>query len=316
MEKFNDFYVITTYFNPFHNLERLENYRTFKENLNLPLITVEWAPDSIFELSQTDADHLVQISGGDLMWQKERLLNIALSKLPENCEFVAWIDCDIVFANADWHINAKELLKTYNFLQLFDEVNYLSKSISREFDLEKANFLPYEHTDCSLSKLIESRLNFDRNKNKVGKDPNYQRGGAAGMALASKASTIRALKFYDGNIVGGGDSVLFASLLRTLDDYFSMRDLSVKHQMDIKEWANQIIAKSYQLGYLKGSIYHLWHGDLSQRQYLERHLILKNHNYDPKNHIFSDSENAWSWQNAPKELRREISNYMHSRECR
>ena len=41
MEKFNDFYVITTYFNPFHNLERLENYRTFKENLNLPLITVE-----------------------------------------------------------------------------------------------------------------------------------------------------------------------------------------------------------------------------------------------------------------------------------
>ena len=307
--------MITTYFNPFHNLERLKNYHTFKENLNLPLITVEWAPDSIYEISHSDTDLLVQLSGGDLMWQKERLLNIALNKLPNNCEFVAWIDCDVVFANSDWHIKAKELLHKYDFLQLFDEVNYLPKLSSQDFDLEKVDFLSYDYTDCSLSKLIESRLNFNKDKNIIGVNPSYRRGGAAGLALASKVSTIKAHQFYDGNIVGGGDSVLFASLSNTLDLYFSMRDLSTKHKIHIKQWANQVIEKKYQTSYLKGSIYHLWHGDLPQRQYLKRHLILKNHNYDPKNHIFSDSETAWSWQDAPKELKEAISSYMYIREC-
>ena len=89
--------VITSYFNPMRSRRRLANYRTFRSRLNAPLFTVELSFDGRFELTPSDADHLIQLSGGDIMWQKERLLNIALGAVPGDVEDVAWIDCDLVF---------------------------------------------------------------------------------------------------------------------------------------------------------------------------------------------------------------------------
>ena len=84
-------WAITAYFNPagFHN--RLRNYRVFRENLGAPLVAVEFSHEGRFELCATDADILLQIAGGDVMWQKERLLNLALASLPSDCTHVAWI---------------------------------------------------------------------------------------------------------------------------------------------------------------------------------------------------------------------------------
>jgi hypothetical protein len=59
-----------SYFNPIGSRRRLANYRVFRNSLAAPLLTVEWSPQGRFELDPTDADVLVQISGGDLMWQK------------------------------------------------------------------------------------------------------------------------------------------------------------------------------------------------------------------------------------------------------
>ncbi len=74
--------TVTSYFNPMRSRRRLANYRTFRSRLNVPLFTVELAFDGQFELTSSDADHLIQLSGGDIMWQKERLLNIALEAVP------------------------------------------------------------------------------------------------------------------------------------------------------------------------------------------------------------------------------------------
>ena len=42
------------------------------------------------------------------MWQKERLLNVALAAVPNNVEDVAWIDCDVVFAVKGVAANGKK----------------------------------------------------------------------------------------------------------------------------------------------------------------------------------------------------------------
>ena len=94
--------VVTSYFNPMKSRRRLTNYRVFSSRLNAPLLTVELSFDGQFELTSADADHLIQLSGGDVMWQKERLLNIALEAVPHDVEDVAWIDCDVVFESRDW----------------------------------------------------------------------------------------------------------------------------------------------------------------------------------------------------------------------
>ena len=92
-----NFWAITSYFNPVGYQRRLQNYRTFRQYLAVPLVTVELSFNGRFQLEHGDAEILVQIPSADIMWQKERLLNLALKYLPESCEKLAWLDCDIVF---------------------------------------------------------------------------------------------------------------------------------------------------------------------------------------------------------------------------
>ena len=95
-------WTIAAYFNPCGYKSRLDNYERFREQLKTPLLTVELAFEEPFELEPTAADILIQRRGESVMWQKERLLNIALDHLPAECEAVAWLDCDVLFSRADW----------------------------------------------------------------------------------------------------------------------------------------------------------------------------------------------------------------------
>src|SRR5215204_4074910 len=91
-------WAITSYFNPMRYGRRLANYRLFREHLPLPLIPVELSfGANDFELREGEADVLIQLRGQDVLWQKERLLNVALGELPSGCTKVVWLDCDVVF---------------------------------------------------------------------------------------------------------------------------------------------------------------------------------------------------------------------------
>src|SRR5262249_12525798 len=114
-------WAITCYFNPIGYQRRLENYHTFRQHLAVPLVTVELAFNGAFQLQRGDADILVQLRGGDVLWQKERLLNLALKLLPDNCDKVAWLDCDVVFESDDWAARASHALDDFALLHLFHE---------------------------------------------------------------------------------------------------------------------------------------------------------------------------------------------------
>ena len=103
--------AITTYFNPFKDPLRLNNYKLFTKSLNCPLLTVEWSLDGKFELSSELKSILVQVQGGSLLWQKEALLNLALKYIPRGVEYIAWIDCDVLFEDSDWIAEAISALK-------------------------------------------------------------------------------------------------------------------------------------------------------------------------------------------------------------
>jgi hypothetical protein len=45
---------------------------------------------------------LIFISGGAVLWQKERLLNLAIKSVPLYVKNIAWLDCDVIFDRSDW----------------------------------------------------------------------------------------------------------------------------------------------------------------------------------------------------------------------
>lgn len=83
-------WAITSYFNPIRYRRRLANFKRFRENLRVPLVAVELAYGPEFELQKGDAEILIQLRGGAVLWQKERLLNLAMQALPDHCQKVAW----------------------------------------------------------------------------------------------------------------------------------------------------------------------------------------------------------------------------------
>src|SRR5579862_510563 len=123
---------VTSYFNPVGYRRRLQNYRVFRQRLNVPLVAVELAQRGPFELRLEDADVLVQLRGGDVMWQKERLLNIAISHLPKECEYVAWLDCDVVFHREDWGAAAVRELDRSSLCHLFRTVHHIRRDAPYE----------------------------------------------------------------------------------------------------------------------------------------------------------------------------------------
>src|SRR5919204_6369439 len=112
-----DLWAITSYFNPMGYRRKLANFKVFREHLTIPLVAVELAYGRDFELGASEAEIIVQLRGGDVLWQKERLLNLALQALPASCRKVAWLDCDLVFASPDWAERTSQLLEQFMLVQ-------------------------------------------------------------------------------------------------------------------------------------------------------------------------------------------------------
>ncbi|MCP5119256.1 MAG: hypothetical protein GY953_51295, partial [bacterium] len=101
----NTLWAITSYYtydDPAGEKRRLKAYREFRRQLRIPLVTIELSYADTFDLTAGDADILIQVRGGAVLWQKERFLNLALRSLPGHCDTVAWTDCDVVLTRDDW----------------------------------------------------------------------------------------------------------------------------------------------------------------------------------------------------------------------
>src|SRR5690348_10790032 len=93
-----DLWVVTAYFNPAGFRSKRRNYDLFRDRIaaaGIPLVTVECALGGRpFELPH--GPDVRRVHGRDVMWQKERLLNVAIAGLPAGCRKVAWLDADIL----------------------------------------------------------------------------------------------------------------------------------------------------------------------------------------------------------------------------
>jgi hypothetical protein len=114
--------VVTCYFNPGGFRRRRQNYERFREgmrNAAVTCMTVECAFGTTpFELAP--ALDVLHVRSDSLLWQKERLLNLAAQALPATVRGIAWLDCDIVFRNVAWPSDLASRLSTHPVAQVFE----------------------------------------------------------------------------------------------------------------------------------------------------------------------------------------------------
>lgn len=289
-------WALTSYFDPSQRGYRVDVYREFRRRLRIPLVTVELSFGSGFDLGPQDADILIQLSGGSVLWQKERLLNVALRALPPHVEAVAWLDCDVVFLRDDWPQELLRRLEHFSLIQPFSRLYHLNHNELPE-DCQRGRDSGFEAAAFQFAHGCFP----DEAHRKHGMSQTLRY--APGMAWAARRETLAEHGLYDCAVLGGGDKLMFSAACgrgEECADSFAVVDLHKGHFMG---WA-QRFWKSVQsrVSYVDGDLFHLWHGDLAGRRYLERFIGFEQFRFDPLADICPTADGAWRWNSHKPEL--------------
>ena len=68
-----------------------------------------------------------------------------------------------------------------------------------------------------------------------------------------------------------------------------------------------------EIGLLEGNIFHLWHGDLHNRQTRTRHEGLQRFQFDPFVDIAADENGCWRWNSDKPDMHEYVRDYFASR---
>jgi hypothetical protein len=284
---------IAAYFNPCRYRTRLGNYRRFRERLETPLLTVELSFGEPFELGAGDADVLVQRTGTAVLWQKERLLNVALAHLPPECDAVAWLDCDIVFEEPRWADAARRALDEWPLIQPF--------STARDVLDPRAGALgePAPSYAATACRGAPAEATFDYDGERVPR----RRLSAPGFAWAARRELISRTGFYDACILGAGDRAMLQAAAGRFEDEIPARMPSAAHAGHYRRWAREFHrAVGGRVGFVPGGVVHLWHGDFRERQYRRRFDGFGRFEFDPERDVAIDAQGCWRWSSPKPEL--------------
>jgi hypothetical protein len=304
----SDVWAITCYFNSSRYKSRLENYHIFRRRLTLPLVAVELSFGGEFELESGDADILIQLSGRDVLWQKERLLNVALGSVPADCDKIAWLDCDVIFERSDWHIAASRSLDQFPLLHLFEERCNLARNAIEA----PPGFAPIESVARSVGRrIVQNEIMPDDLRNS---DAPLVRGSTAGLAWAARREVLKQHGLYDACVIGTGDRAIVCAALGKFDYAVDALELTGRRVDHFLDWARPFHASVCgNIGCLDGRIYHLWHGDLRDRKYQLRHQGFGKFNFDPFIDIAIDGSGCWRWNSDKFEMHEYVRTYFLGR---
>jgi hypothetical protein len=301
-------WAITSYFNPLKSSRRLQNYRIFRTRLTIPLLTVECSADGTFDLNYSDADVYLQ-SHGDVLWQKERLLNVSLQRLPDDCLAVAWLDCDVIFERDDWPQRALTELEDFTLIQPFDhtlwlERDFLPSNAEAHAKGTRRPSLAFQYVHREVTPTMLRNWNY----------PGTQLPLADGYAWISRLDFIRKRGLYDASIIGGGTREFAYAAMGELNSLLTTRPRNVHQRNHLLAWARPLAeASGGSIQYIKGGIYHLWHGSPEGRRYGIRHHDFQRFNFDPRTDIVAAPGEGWSWSSKKPEMHDWVRSYFETR---
>jgi hypothetical protein len=301
-----DLGVITCYFNSAGFASKRTNFARFLDSLSRSDIThrvVECAfADTPFELPESD--HVLRIRARDVMWQKERLLNLAVAALPAVCTKVAWVDADILFAEANWAAETSRRLDDFPIVQPFDRVIRLPRG--------QTAYAGAGDAWPGFAAVYARHPNL-----MLGGD--FARHGHTGFAWAARRDLLTRHGLYDGCISGSGDHMMAHAFCGDwsspcIDRILGPATSDSPLRSHFVAWCRSLYKDvRARVGVTPGTILHLWHGDTENRRYVLRNQELANFNFDPATDLRIGRSGAWEWASDKPDLHRWAIDYYPSR---
>jgi hypothetical protein len=271
--------------------------------------------------------HYVQLRSSSELWLKENSINVAISRaLPHDWQQVAWIDGDVTFLRPNWVGECIQKLQHYDFVQPFSHARDLGPNYEMlPEDYPHANGVGFAQSFYDGD--LWDNLNFGKSRTIPGVDPNKIKQDLATINtdLSKLVSDFLQLEAdIEGNyycVTAGGRRVFpglawactrqaFDALGGLLDiaiwgggDYhqafalFNRREgmmhtgLHPNYKAIVNAWADKCEKHVRRnVGFVKGSICHHWHGRKTSRGYGDKHRILARVGFDPLTHLKRDHQ--------------------------
>jgi hypothetical protein len=237
------------FFNPAKSTRMLMNYLYCTEKLRtaqIPYFTLELCyGDNIPEIKK--AFH-IQTRDENVMFHKEQLCHILEKKIPSHFRKLLFLDTDLIFENTSFYDEVSELLNKNDIVQPFK----VAKWVNQEY-----KGVLQERLSCVLM-----------NRNKPYNSVHYHPGFGWGF----KRKWFKKVGFFQLGITGSGDTLSVAAWLQ-------MEAPKVCLVPAIKEAYNEYYELVRQspptISCANDSVFHLWHGTHTKRQYVNRHVILR-----------------------------------------
>jgi len=298
-----DLWVVTPYFNPAAYEARRRNYRRFIRPFReggVPHLLVQCAfGEASFERLGDD-EHSLRIRARDVLWQKERLLNLAIAALPPSCTKVAWVDADVLFTNPNWIVETSRLLDRFVLVQPYADRIHLAPGAAS-----------VAGTEDKLPGMVR----------RCGADPTLARGtyevhGATGLAWAARRHLLGTCGLYDACIIGGGDHTIAHASYGDWESACvrSLIGLGTPAHRHYREWAQKWHAcVGGSIAYTPGTVLHLWHGERADRRYTSRHKEQKEFEFDPISDLRCGETGCWEWASDKPDMHAWAARYFVER---
>lgn len=308
--------AITSYYNPEHYRTRRQNFDAFATGLSdagIRLVVIEAAfGDDEFELDLHGHD-FHRVRGRHVLWQKERLLNLALDRLPRTVRHIAWLDCDLIFENPDWGRDTVRMLKQSAVLQPFERVIRLpprhalsgSENQGEKEDEKNGQGESWRSFAAVLTQHPNLLLSGD-----------FARHGHTGFAWAARRDVLHGIGLYDGCIAGSGDHMMAHAFAGDWESRCIQRILCENrpHVEHFVQWSRRIYPRVRAcMGALPGAIYHLWHGETADRRYVLRNRELAAAGFDPATDLRRGDAGLWEWNGERSDLQDWAIHYFKQR---
>jgi hypothetical protein len=282
-----DLCIITCYYNPNGFKSRRNNYDQFVaglERFSVPYVVVECAcRDAEFELPL--ASTTIRVRAPDVLWQKERLLNIALAQLPPTYTKVAWLDCDLLFEDPAWIHSASLALERLPVIQPFNSAACLSRFGQTQDVGGDAHYVSFAAVCSAAPELVTAG--------------EFWRHGHTGFGWAARRELLVRHGFYDACLTGSGDHLMAHAMFgdwrsRCVD--YMLGSAPSPYRRHFERWAKAFHADvGGRVGHIPGRVLHLWHGEATERHYHLRNQQFRAFGFDPEHDLRVGLQGAWEW---------------------
>jgi hypothetical protein len=215
-----------------------------------------------------------------VLWQKERLLNVLLSLLPDKYTKIAWIDADILFSNPNWIPDTCDALDDSPVVQPFVEAVCLPRRSGEIVD-ESAALVSFAY----LYKLDPDGV--------LG--PTYWNHGHTGYAWAGRRDWMERYGLYDACLSGTGDHLMAHGFVGDWQpECLGIgKEAAYRH---FTSWSQQVYPSvRSRVGVIDGSAFSLWHGPESERGYYAAVCTLREGGFDPAKDLEVGPTGCWEW---------------------